>query len=387
MDPWGCAQPQLCAGCELLKLILSRAKELTSPATMAGIFPGLASPVKKNDTSINWNMFGEESPLKQGQGAKKTKGNCKFCKDIDWQDQDELNVCKACGTVVERPIDMGAEYRFFSNDDRGGGDPCRVGAPIDPRFADTSLGTIILGVGSGGHSTARGQMMRIKRFHTWSMFPYKKRSMLAVFEQMTLAATNHGIEMKVIETAKDLYMALVEHCEKRGLSRAAVIASCIYSALKMVGAPRKPKDVADIFHLQNAQFTKAFKEFQCVLAMAKQKGMISGTTIIPSQLKTTHAADYIAYPLSKLDIARTDVDRLRQISVRVAEYVEKEELSKENMPPSLASAVLFFVLTRSGYTPSIQDIATACDVSEGTLQKCLRRLEQSEAVLMKIIKS
>jgi transcription initiation factor TFIIIB Brf1 subunit/transcription initiation factor TFIIB len=92
-------------------------------------------------------------------------------------------------------------------------------------------------------------MMRIRRFHTWSMFPYKKRSILQVFEQMTLAATNHGIEQRVIEMAKDLYMQLVEHCEKRGLSRASIIASCIYSALKMVGAPRKPKDIAYIFLL------------------------------------------------------------------------------------------------------------------------------------------
>jgi transcription initiation factor TFIIIB Brf1 subunit/transcription initiation factor TFIIB len=352
---------------------------------MSSLFPALTKAKKRSvitnvGTTDNWTAL-EESLTEEikGKGA-----NCAHCKDIDWQDHDELCICKACGAVLERPLDMGAEYRFFSSDDRGGGDPCRVGAPIDPRFADSSLGTIILGLGHGGNSTARAQMMRIRRFHTWSMFPYKKRSILQVFEQMTLAATNHGIEHRVIEIAKDLYMQLVEHCEKRGLSRASIIASCIYSALKMVGAPRKPKDVADIFHLQNAQFTKAFKDFQCVLAMAKQKGMLSESTIIPSQLKTTHASDYIAFPLSKLPITRTDVDRLRTAATNVANAAEADELSKENMPPSLASAVLAFVLARSGYdsiTPS--EIAVACDVSEGTLLKCLRRLELSEEPLMK----
>jgi transcription initiation factor TFIIIB Brf1 subunit/transcription initiation factor TFIIB len=199
---------------------------------------------------------------------------------------------------------------------------------------------------------------------------------------MTLAATNNGIEQRVIEIAKDLYVQLVEHCDKRGLSRASVIASCIYSALKMVGAPRKPKEVADMFHLQNAQFTKAFKDFQCVLAMAKQKGMLSQSTVIPSQLRTTHASDYIAYPLSKLPIQRGDVEPIRALATRIADLAEKEELSKENMPPSLASAVLAFVLQKSGYTAIQTDaIATACDVSEGTLLKCLRRLEQSEILL------
>jgi transcription initiation factor TFIIIB Brf1 subunit/transcription initiation factor TFIIB len=335
---------------------------------MAALFPALTKDIQKD--AFDWSAFEPDE--------KVNSSSCAQCNDIDWQDQDEIIVCKSCGCVTERPLDMGAEYRFFSSDDRGGGDPCRVGAPTDPRFADSSLGTIILGLGSGGHATARSAMMRIRRFHTWSMFPYKKRSLLQVFEQMTLAATNYGIEQRVIEMAKDLYVQLVEHCDKRGLSRASVVASCIYSALKMIGAPRKPKDVADMFHLQNAQFTKAFKDFQCVLAMAKQKGLLSKSTVIPSQLKTTHASDYISFPLSKLPIGRTDIEMIRSTAVKVADAAEESELSKENMPPSLASAVLTFVLSRCGYekiTPT--QIAIACDVSEGTLLKCLRRLEQS----------
>jgi transcription initiation factor TFIIIB Brf1 subunit/transcription initiation factor TFIIB len=337
------------------------------------MFPGL-KPHAKAAASFSWEKWEEE--------AQTSFADCQQCKNIDWQDHDELIVCKNCGSVVERPLDMGAEYRFFSSDDRGGDDPCRVGAPTDPRFSESSLGTIILGVGHGGHATARGTMMRIRRFHTWSMFPYKKRSLLQVYEQMNLAASNHGIEQRVVEIAKDLYGQLVEHCEKRGLSRPSILASCMYSALKMVGAPRKPTDVADMFHLQNAQFTKAFKDFQCVLAMAKQKGLLSQSTVIPSQLRTTHASDYIAYPLSKLNIQRSDVESLREMATRIADLAEKEELSKENMPPSLASAVLAFVLHRAGYEKiTTAEIANACDVSEGTLLKCLRRLEQSETLL------
>ena len=346
---------------------------------MTSLFPAIANKDKKPDTdSFSWDLWEET--------VKEQLDSCNQCKDIDWQEQEELVICKKCGVVLERPLDMGAEYRFFSSDDRGGGDPCRVGAPSDPRFADSSLGTIILGVGHGGHATARGAMMRIRRFHTWSMFPYKKRSLLQVFEQMTLSATNHGLEQKVVEIAKDLYSLLVEHCTKRGLSRLSIIASCIYSALKMIGAPRKPKDVADMFHLQNAQFTKAFKEFQCVLALAKQKGLLSKTTLIPSQLRTTRASDYIAFPLSKLPIQRNDVESLRTLSMKVADLAELEELSKENMPPSLASAVLTFVLQRCGYTTITPEaIAAACDVSEGTLLKCLRRLEAAEETLKKVL--
>ena len=116
--------------------------------------------------------------------------------------------------------------------------------------------------------------------------------------------------------------------------------------------------------------------------MAKQKGLISENTVIPSQLRTTHASDYIAFPLSKLPISRGDAERIRALAVKVADAAEKEELSKENMPPSLASAVIAYVVQRCGYeTIKTEDIATVCDVSEGTLLKCLRRLEQSSGLL------
>jgi transcription initiation factor TFIIIB Brf1 subunit/transcription initiation factor TFIIB len=154
----------------------------------------------------------------------------------------------------------------------------------------------------------------------------------------------------------------------------------------MAGAPRKPKDVADMFHLQNAQFTRAFKDFQCVLAMAKQKGLLSQNTVIPSQLRTTRASDYIGFPLSKLPIQRGDVERIRSLAVRIADMAEEKELSKENMPSSLASAVITLLLHKLGYaTIPISSIAKACDVSEGTLIKCLRRIEQSKELVEHIL--
>ncbi|WP_250508423.1 hypothetical protein, partial [Caballeronia sp. AAUFL_F3_KS11A] len=92
-------------------------------------------------------------------------------------------------------------------------------------------------------------MLRIRRYHTWNMIPYKERSLLQVFEQYALTATNFGINMRAIDTAKELYIQLVEHCDRRGMSKNCVVASSIYAALKMVGEPRKPKEIADMFNL------------------------------------------------------------------------------------------------------------------------------------------
>jgi hypothetical protein len=54
------------------------------------------------------------------------------------------------------------------------------------------------------------------------------------------------------------------------------------------------------------------------------------------------------------------------------------------MPPSLAAGVIAIVLSRmeDPDTISYERIASVCGVSEGTLQKCLKKLESAQAAGM-----
>jgi transcription initiation factor TFIIIB Brf1 subunit/transcription initiation factor TFIIB len=177
---------------------------------------------------------------------------------------------------------------------------------------------------------------------------------------------------------------LVEHCDRRGMKRVSVVASSIYSALKQVGQPRKPKEIADIFHLSTAEFTKSLKYFQEVLCMAHQRGLLAGGQADPSAMPSTRASDYVSNPLSKLPISRGQFTALRAAAVALANEVEDKEICPENMPPSLAAGVIAFLLKRPGITEdpetvSFERIAGVCGVSEGTLQKCLKKLEAAAA--------
>ena len=78
---------------------------------MPSLFPAMG---KEKQEDFDWAAFEKE--------VDTTAKACDKCKDIDWQDDDDIVVCKACGAVTDRPLDMGAEYRFFSSDDRGGGE-------------------------------------------------------------------------------------------------------------------------------------------------------------------------------------------------------------------------------------------------------------------------
>lgn len=342
---------------------------------MESLFPGIRQAPKSIDPfSKDW--FDEKSDEQEQQ----EKRSCPTCSSENLE-EEEMVVCRDCGDVVERPIDSCAEFRFFGSEDRSSIDPCRIGAPTDTRFPGSTLGTMILSRAQGGNASNRIAMARVRRYHTWNLLPYRERALLQVFEQLSLAATNHGLDGRTVDLAKDLYIRLVEHCDRRGMSRTSVVASCIYSALKMVGQPRKPKEIADIFHLSSTQFTKSFKYFQEVLSMATQRGLLDEQKA-PSGLSSTRASNYIAHPLSQLPISRSTFVQIQSIATQIADTAEDKDLCSENMPPSLAAGVIAYVLPRCGH-PEIKNtrIASVCGVSEGTLVKCLRKLEAADEML------
>jgi transcription initiation factor TFIIIB Brf1 subunit/transcription initiation factor TFIIB len=296
----------------------------------------------------------------------------------EWEHAD-MNTCVKCGTIVGRCLDLTAEYRYFSQDDRGGGDPCRVGAPQDKRFPESSLGTVILPTQSGGTASCRWSMNKIRRYHTWNMLPYKERNLLQVFETFQITATNEGLDADVLDLAKEYYVALTANCQKRGLSRSAILASCVFSALKQVGQPRKPKDIADMFHIKTSDFTKAFKYVQEILALAHQKGTLKGFSGSPAALQTTRASHYIAHPLSRLPLKRAEFPVILALSTKIADTAEDMSLCAEHMPPSLAAAALAEALKQAEHGDiDAETIAKLCDVSPGTLAKCWKRLEETK---------
>ena len=136
-----------------------------------------------------------------------------------------------------------------------------------------------------------------------------------------------------------------------------------------------------MFHLSTAQFTKSLKYFQEILCMAHQRGLLASDQADPAAMPSTRASDYISNPLSKLPISRSSFQVLRERAIAVANEVEDKEICPENMPPSLAAGVIALILMRieDPDTLSLERVASVCGVSEGTLQKCLKKLEIAAA--------
>ena len=344
------------------------------------------TPDEKDEWSISASWKDDATTMKEeGTDYEKIQAmiddnTCPYCLNTDCLYLSDLLTCKECGHIVGRTFDNTAEYRYFSQDDRGG-DPTRVGAPHDPRLPEVSLCTIIL----NGYGSAKN-MYRIRKYHSWNTVPYKERSFIKISERLSLIGLNHGINQYIIEEYKNLYTTLQTVGGRQGMSHDALLSSCLYMSLKQAGSPRKPAEIAELFGISSATFTKALKQLQETMALARQKGLLTSTVAHKFTQSSTKATEYIQLPLNRLPIPRNVMEQIHQSAKRIAEKAEETGLSQENIPPSLAAGCIAFVIKRhADLEIPIANIAQASEISIVTLQKCIRRLETFRTTLESVM--
>ena len=229
-------------------------------------------------------------------------------------------------------------------------------------------------------------MYRVRKYHSWNTVPYIERRYLKISERLSLIGLNHGINQYIIEESKNLYITLQTVGGRQGLSHDALLSSCLYVSLKQAGSPRKPAEIAELFGISSATFTKALKQLQETMALARQKGLLTSTVAHKFSQSSTKATEYIQLPLNRLPIPRNMMEQIHQSARRIAEKAEETGLSQENIPPSLAAGCIAFVLKRQANLDiPIAKIAAASEISVVTLQKCIRRLETYQEQLTAVL--
>lgn len=346
---------------------------------------------------------------------------CPSCEDDEELDTESGTdvICRRCGTIVDTPLEWAAEYRWHSSESSAGaGDPSRCGFPVNPLMPESSLGTIILSRGRGSGSKI---MHRIKRYHGWNLMPYRERTLWSIFDGLQIRAMNAGINTAAIEEAKELFAQLTATAKCRGQGqRDAMLAACLWEALKRHDTPRMPKDIAEIFTIPLRNTTRGIKQFQHLLAvrMSSQKtdtyaGAKEAKVKVKEESKeeskevtkreetdaeltarahlrraicqktvarTTTYEDFIQPFLTNLSVGRTS--GLESLVRHVCQRTEELGVVPENTPPSLTASVIAFCCESLNISISIPDIASVCGISAVTIQKCIKRMKPLKEKLL-----
>jgi len=153
----------------------------------------------------------------------------------------------------------------------------------------------------------------------------------------------------------------------RGDNRDGIIAATIYIACRNNNCPRTAKEIATIFHLDNASATRGCKNASTILNEIESDMNNNEKT----SLCNTTPLSFIDRYCSKLNINA----ELTKLCKFIATRIQANNLIPENTPHSIAAGIVFFVAHQCHLNITKKNVNSVSEISEVTINKCYKKLE------------
>ena len=316
-------------------------------------------------TILNKQEISEEEAIECIYQSIPERENCDLCGfSLKITDEGYLScINPKCGILYKDKLDDGAEWRYYGADDNHNGDPTRCGMPINPWLKESSYGCKL---NCGAKSSY--EMMKIKRYTDWQSMPYNEKKTWENFQFITIMANNSGIPKIIVDEAIIYHKKISNAKTFRGLNRDGVLAASIYISCSINNTPRTAKEIAKIFHLDNASATKGCKNAVSIMNEIEHDFETEDKTIL---YKTTPGT-FIERYCTKLNINR----ELTHLCKFIAHVIQEKKCIPENTPQSIATGIVYFVTQMCNLNVTKNDISLISTVSEVTINKCYKKLEE-----------
>lgn len=181
-----------------------------------------------------------------------------------------------CFLIFCRVIDVGSEWRTFSNE-KSGVDPSRVGGPENPLLNGSDLSTMI-GPGTGaasfdGFGTAKYQNRRTVSI-TLSPMTYRyscrrvvfsfqmsssDRALVNAFREINGMADRINLPKTIVDRANTLFKQVHDGKNLKGRANDAIASACLYIACRQEGVPRTFKEICAVSKISKKEIGRCFK--------------------------------------------------------------------------------------------------------------------------------
>ena len=296
---------------------------------------------------------------------------CKLCNSSLMIMEDGFPTCTntSCGLMYKDVLDYSPEWRFYGADDKNTNDPTRCGNPINPLLMESSFGCKILCGAKDSY-----EMKKIRKWTEWQAMPHREKSLYEEFQFITIMAQNAGIPKIFIDDAMSIHKDISEQKMFRGLNRDGMKSASIYISCRLNGCPRTAHEIAEIFKLDKTSATNGCSMAVSILHNIERSVDPSKQT----ELATTTPSSFIERYCSKLSMTH----ELTILAKFIAKKIEDNNIISDNTPHSIAAGIIYFISQTCGLTITKLDIKHMCGVSEVTINKCFRKLENIKTQLV-----
>ncbi|VDD87296.1 unnamed protein product [Enterobius vermicularis] len=265
-------------------------------------------------------------------------------------------ICPECGTVVgDRLVDVGTEWRSFSNESSGT-DPSRVGAPENPLLGGSDLSTSIA-VGFGGSESDQ------------SLANAQRKNMNNTDRQMTQAisviremSSRIHLAKSIEDNAAKIFKDVLDSKALKGKNNEAQAAACLYIACRKEGVPRTFKEICAASRVSKKEIGRCFK-------------LIIKT--LETNLEQITSADFMSRFCGNLGLPHST----QAIATRIAKKAVELDLVAGRSPISIAAAAIYMASQASNEKKTAKEIGEIAGAAEVTVKQTYKLLYPRAAEL------
>ncbi|KAI5639642.1 transcription factor TFIIB repeat domain-containing protein [Phthorimaea operculella] len=164
-------------------------------------------------------------------------------------------ICSECGLVVgDRVIDVGSEWRTFSNE-KSGVDPSRVGGPENPLLSGGDLSTII----GPGRGDASFDSFGVSKYQNRRNISSTDRALINAFREINTMADRINLPKTIVDRANNLFKQVHDGKNLKGRANDAIASACLYIACRQEGVPRTFKEICAVSKISKKEIGRCFK--------------------------------------------------------------------------------------------------------------------------------
>ncbi len=327
--------------------------------------------MSKAEKAKLWDAFDSDIQKPEIHTQIVESGFCELCNNLLHIAENGFPVCSnvKCGLIYTKTLDYSPEWRYYGNDDKNANDPTRCGNPINPLLAESSFGCKVI-----CSQTSSYEMRKIRKWTEWQSMPHREKALYSEFQFITTMAQNAGIPKIFIDHAISIHKDMSEQKMFRGLNRDGIKAATIYISCRLNGCPRTAHEIAEIFYLDKTSATTG-----CSMAVnilhSIQRNMEPSQQ---SNLVSTKPIAFIERYCSKLHIN----NELTMLAKFICDKVTSQSIINDNAPHSIAAGIIFFISQICSLNITKMDVKNICGVSEVTINKCYKKLDNMKCQLV-----
>ncbi|VIO98510.1 Uncharacterized protein BM_BM13875 [Brugia malayi] len=242
-------------------------------------------------------------------------------------------ICPECGLVVgDRLVDVGTEWRSFSNE-KSGADPSRVGAPENP----------LLGSADFLANAQRKNMNNMDR---------QMSQGLSVIREMS--ARIH-LPKSIEDGAAKIFKDVLDSKALRGKNNEAQAAACLYIACRKEGVPRTFKEICAASRVSKKEIGRCFK------LIIKS---------LETSLEQITSADFMSRFCGNLGLPHS----IQAAATRIAKKAVELDLVAGRSPISIAAAAIYMASQASSNKKTAKEIGEIAGAAEVTVKQTYKLL-------------